>query len=281
MNFLGFTGNDELKAHLNDAERNGSFSHAYIIWGAGSSGKGVLGDVLSRAFVCTGTGERPCLMCRDCLKSQKHIHPDIINIKKEAGKREILVGQIREIIRDAAVLPNEADKKVFIIEDADDMNSRAQNAFLKLLEEPPSYARFILIGTNPGNFLPTLRSRCVELQTFSAPVPENEELNPVLLSIAESVLHAFKAGDSLTLTSCAAKAGKLDRIQIADFLDILYLITANALKKEFDAVERGNLFAMTDAIQSLMPMCRFNVGSGHITGILAVKLNSIRKEETD
>lgn len=281
MNFLGFTGNDELKTRLNEAERKGSFSHAYIIWGTGSSGKSVLGDVLSKAFVCTGTGERPCLMCRDCLKSQKHIHPDIITIKKESGKREILVGQIREIVRDAAVLPNEADKKVFIIEEADDMNRNAQNAFLKLLEEPPSYVQFILIGTNSGGFLPTIRSRCVELQVFSAPVPANEEQNPVLFSVAESVLHAFRAGDSLTLTSCAAKAGKLDRIQIANFLDILYLITANALKKEFDAVERGSLFAMADAIQSLMPMCRFNVGSGHIAGILAVKLNSIRKEEID
>jgi DNA polymerase-3 subunit delta' len=166
MNFLGFAGNDELKARLNETERKGNFSHAYIIWGSESSGKDILGDVLARALICSGTGERPCLKCRDCLKSQKHIHPDIITINKEADKREIRVDQIRDIVRDASVLPNEAAKKVFIIKEADDMNVNAQNAFLKLLEEPPSHAAFILIGTNPGGFLQTVRSRCVELQVI-------------------------------------------------------------------------------------------------------------------
>jgi DNA polymerase-3 subunit delta' len=272
MNFLDFKDNEELKKRLHMAEKKGSLSHAYIIWGPRDSGKEQLCEALSGAIVCSGIGERPCLSCRDCVKFQKHIHPDIIRIKKEKDKREIYVSQIRDVVRDAAILPNEAAKKVFIVEDADEMNAFAQNAFLKLLEEPPSHAAFILLGTNPGGFLQTIRSRCIELQTVCV----SSHIDPDSVShqeLASSVLSAFRAGEKLTLLSLTTKVEKLERAQISDFLDALYLVSADTIKNEPGAVDRGRMYQLLELLQRLQSMVRFNVGSGHIAGLLAAKLN--------
>ena len=102
-------------------------------------------EKLAAAAVCSGVGARPCGKCRDCRKAAEHVHPDIITVSrllddKGRPKREIGVDQIRDVIADAQVLPNEAARKVYIIDRAETMNAAAQNAALKLLEEPPAGA---------------------------------------------------------------------------------------------------------------------------------------------
>ena len=77
-------------------------------------------------------------------------------------KRDITVDQIREISADAYILPNEADRKVYIINEAEKMNLSAQNASLKLLEEPPNGAVLLLCTDNPSALLPTVRSEAVK-----------------------------------------------------------------------------------------------------------------------
>jgi len=87
----------------------------------------------------------------------KGIHPDVITVEEEKGK--ISVEKMREIKSDAAILPNEADRKVYIIRDAQNMTIQAQNAFLKVLEEPPKHVVFILTVDNRAKLLETILSR--------------------------------------------------------------------------------------------------------------------------
>ena len=115
-------------------------------------------EKFAAAAVCSGAGARPCGKCRDCRKAAEHVHPDIITVSrllddKGRPKREIGVDQIRDVIADAQVLPNEAARKVYIIDRAETMNPAAQNAALKLLEEPPAGAVFLLCTTNAIRFL--------------------------------------------------------------------------------------------------------------------------------
>src|SRR5690554_6773470 len=104
MDFMDLKSNEGFKKRLTDAVERGNFSHAYIIWGPESSGKAQLAWAIASAMLCSSTGKRPCKSCRDCQKSSKQIHPDIIVIDKLPDKREILVDQIREIAREAYVL---------------------------------------------------------------------------------------------------------------------------------------------------------------------------------
>lgn len=269
-------GNEETKKRLADLAARGSLSHAYIIWGPEGSGKDDMAMWLASAMVCTGNGKHPCGHCRDCLKSSRSIHPDIISVEKQAEKRELLVDQIRQVISDSYVLPNESDKKVYIIYNADNMNTRAQNAFLKLLEEPPSYSAYILTGTNPGIFLDTIRSRCVEI--LAIPDTDEDSLHDrgsEAYEIAAQIIELFKKGDRLALITEISKAEKFDRFQISDFLDNLYQIAARTLKTEQSIAMRTRFYEALDLLQSFKPMLGVNVGPGHITGMLAAKLNAI------
>jgi DNA polymerase-3 subunit delta' len=142
------------------AEKN---HHAYIISGPAGAGKSLAASVLSAALVCSASGsQKPCGMCSACKKSARGIHPDIITVMME-GKTSFLVNQAREIRNDVFILPNEAERKIYILPDAGCMQPAAQNALLKVLEEPPEYAVFILICENPSLLFETVRSRCIEI----------------------------------------------------------------------------------------------------------------------
>ena len=116
--------------------------HSYIISGDGDAARSRARE-MAAAALCESSGAKPCRACRHCRKvfqgAFPGIHPDVALIERAADKsgklrREITVDQIRALAVDAAVLPNEADGKVYIFPEADTMNIAAQNAFLKLLE---------------------------------------------------------------------------------------------------------------------------------------------------
>lgn len=155
-------GNSSLKRQLSAQAEGRGLSHAYLISGAEGSGKKTLARLLAAAMVCTAEGEKPCGRCSACKKALGGIHPDVITIAGEKGK-DISVGQARALRADAYIRPNEAQRKVYLILDAQTMNSNAQNAVLKLLEEGPPYAAFLLLTDNPAALLTTIRSRCETL----------------------------------------------------------------------------------------------------------------------
>ena len=84
------------------------------------------------------------------------------------------VDPIRAARSDMFIRPNEGKRKIYIIPRGQDMNESAQNALLKILEEPPDYGVFLILSTNAERLLPTIRSRCAELQL--GPVEEREAL---------------------------------------------------------------------------------------------------------
>ena len=144
-------------------------SHAYIVASASEEARRGTALRLAAAMLCESSGDRPCGDCRHCRKVFSGIHPDVVSVApalddKGRKRREILVEQVRFISADAQVMPNEARVKVYVIHDAERMNAAAQNALLKLLEEPPASAAFILCASNPALLLPTVRSRCVLLR---------------------------------------------------------------------------------------------------------------------
>lgn len=192
-------GNAALKRQLSAQAQGRGLSHAYLISGPNGSGKRTLATLLSAAMVCTGKGEAPCGVCPGCKKALGGIHPDIIHVDFLEGKREILIEQTRQMRADAFIRPNEAPRKVYIIHHADAMNTRAQNSILKLLEEGPAYAAFLLLAENPGSLLITIRSRC-----------EGVSLSPVSLAEAEAALQRkFPQKSPEEISAAARRCGGL------------------------------------------------------------------------
>ena len=163
MDLSALAGNNQIKQQLAHRDGGRGLGHAYILSGPSGSGKHTLGRLLSSAMVCQEEGNRrPCGSCPPCRKAAGGIHPDIITISGPDGK-PISVDQVRQLRSDAHIRPNEAQRKVYLLERADRMNQSAQNAMLKLLEEGPAYAVFLLLAENGGGLLSTIRSRCETL----------------------------------------------------------------------------------------------------------------------
>jgi len=173
MELSALAGNPRLKEQLSRRRERAGLSHAYILSGPRGSGRHTLAKLLAAAMECTApAGRRPCGTCSHCKKVYGNIHPDV---KTEAGpgpNKPIGVDQIRALRSDAYIRPNEGARKVYLLEEADQMNASAQNAMLKLLEEGPPYAAFLLLAENAGGLLQTVRSRCEDLPLAPVPLPE-------------------------------------------------------------------------------------------------------------
>ncbi|MDE6590629.1 MAG: DNA polymerase III subunit delta, partial [Oscillospiraceae bacterium] len=197
MKLERLAGNAALKRQLSAQAEGRGLSHAYLISGPQGSGKRTLARLMAAAMVCTGACEKPCGACPACKKVLGGIHPDVITIGNDG--KDITVGQARTIRSDAYIRPNEGERKGYIIENAQTMNQSAQNAMLKLLEEGPPSAAFLLLTDNPGAMLSTIRSRC-----------EGAALTPVSLREAEIWLAArFPDLPPETVRAAAQRCGGL------------------------------------------------------------------------
>ena len=145
--------------------------HAILLEGDKGTGRHTLMRFLSRAAVCDSENS-PCGECRGCHLAEIGTHPDITVTAPEDGKKNITVAQIRALRTEAYVKPHMAVRRVFVIDKADTMNEQAQNALLKVLEEPPADIIFILIAESAAALLDTIISRCTVLSLVP---PETDE----------------------------------------------------------------------------------------------------------
>lgn len=156
--FDGFIGNKALVSRIRDDISAGTLSHAYIIEGAEGSGKRTLAKLICAAVACK-SDNRPCMECLSCDKIMRDQSPDVICIEADEGKVQLGVDVIRRLRGSAMFGANDLEVKSYIFPEADTMNPQAQNALLKLLEEPPEGILFLLLCENSSNLLPTIRSR--------------------------------------------------------------------------------------------------------------------------
>lgn len=165
MKLTNFIGNEKVIDRLSKLMESGRFPHALIIEGEEGIGKKTLAKDIACALVCRGN-DKPCGECSQRKKAIGAIHPDISEYIPAGTANSFHVDTVRNIINDAYVQPNEADYKIYILANAHCMNQNAQNALLKILEEPPKYVVFILTTNSKSALLSTVLSRsvCVSLE---------------------------------------------------------------------------------------------------------------------
>ena len=162
--FEEILGNEMVKDHFKKAIENHKISHAYILAGEAGMGRKSIANAFAMTLLCEKGGSEPCMTCHSCKQVMSGNHPDLIYVKHEKPG-SIGVDDVREQINDTIMIrPYSSYYKIYIVDEAEKMTVQAQNALLKTIEEPPSYAVIILITTNQEAFLPTILSRCVQLK---------------------------------------------------------------------------------------------------------------------
>lgn len=211
MGFSKFIGNETAVRHLREAIAAGRLPHSLLLAGPRGAGKYTLSVMLAMALNCL---EQPltdglpdfCGHCANCErigqaldldarvaeaiaaredlrevdKKETRImvqtHPSVLVIPPDPPQLLIKMGQVRQVIREVQRTPAEARRSVFIFTSSSFMKEAA-NSILKVLEEPPPYALMVLMAENPGELLPTIRSRTSQVRLGAIPT---EEIEPLL-----------------------------------------------------------------------------------------------------
>lgn len=162
--FKDVVGHKDILKYISSAVENNRVSHAYILNGERGSGKKMLATLFAMTLLCETGDNEPCGKCHSCKQAESGNHPDIIRVTHEKPN-SISVDDIRTQVNNTVdIKPYQGPYKVYIIPQADMMTPQAQNAILKTIEEPPSYAVFLLLTENAETLLPTINSRCVMLK---------------------------------------------------------------------------------------------------------------------
>lgn len=170
--FSNITGNDQAIKTLKPAITQKKISHSYIFSGPYGTGKKLISRELAKYIQCQNGGISDNCDCSSCVKAKNGVNPDIINISLGDSK-SVGVDAIREkLIRDIYIKPYYFNYKIYILENCETITIPAQNAMLKIIEEPPKYAVIILLSENYNLFLPTITSRCSNIKIN--PLNENE-----------------------------------------------------------------------------------------------------------
>jgi len=243
-------GNKTQRDNLKKIIQTQNIGHAYMFVGADGIGKSMIAREFAKAILCENPTDTFCNQCESCNIFENS--PDFVFISDTDDV--IKVGEIRELSENIILKPVKSNRRVFIINNADKMNESAQNALLKILEEPPAYATIILILSNKEKILKTIQSRCLEVHFQALTLDEmkmyykEQDINEELFQYARGSI------------------GKLEKIK-----DSNYIESVIELKK---ALSYQDLLEMNRALNKIKESKTIKENIQDILELLIIKLNS-------
>ena len=243
--FEKIIGNQTIKEMLAKAIENETLSHSYLFVGTQGIGKKLLAKEMAKKI----------------LSFDGESHPDFMCIEPE--ENSIKIAQIRILQKKIQEKPIIADKKVYIIDNADTMTVEAQNCLLKTLEEPPEFAIIILIGSQESAFLTTIKSRCMIVKF--GPIQEDKIIqfmknNYAIEGISQNQLEMFQGsiGKAILLKDKQEQYGKIeDMIENLNQKDLIEIVTLaeplyKAKEEIFEILEYMNIVLLKLAKQNYL-----------------------------
>ena len=235
MRFEELGLNEAVAKRLSEAVNGGRLSHAIILEGGSAADRHAAAMTVANALVCSGRGAKPCGVCKDCVKCSADSHPDIFVARGDSEQKSYPIDLIRQIRNDAYIMPNEAERKVYVLMNANLMSEYAQNALLKILEEPPGYVRFILTCGSKSSLLSTVISRATVFLLGAEEASGDDELAARGKEIANRLANAVMAAGEIEVMKVTSELEK-DKALFSACLPELREILCGAL-----AVKKGGL----------------------------------------
>jgi DNA polymerase-3 subunit delta' len=211
----------------------GRLPHALLFTGDAGGGKKALARYTARLLLCE-SGDA-CGVCRHCRRIEAGTHPDVI-CPERTGKTLIYsINTLRDICTDAVILPNDCDAKIYVFLDCEHIESPAQNAILKLLEEPPDNVYFIFTALSKSVFLPTILSRVTAIAVSGESVAANGEYAGIAAKVTDGLIR----NDEYAILAALASIGEKDREKVSDILALVMAIIRDACVIRLNAENGG------------------------------------------
>ncbi len=159
MRFDEVVGQEHISQTLKNAFKNNHLAHAFLFCGPRGVGKTTSARILAKVLNCENVTEdyEPCNQCNSCESFNGNASFNITELDAASNNS---VEHIRALIEQVRFQPQKGRFKIYIIDEVHMLSQQAFNAFLKTLEEPPPYAKFILATTEKHKIIPTILSRC-------------------------------------------------------------------------------------------------------------------------
>jgi DNA polymerase-3 subunit delta' len=213
ISFAAVRGHERVRDFLRAAVTQDRLPHALLFVGPEGVGKYSLALALVAWLQCEQGGDEACGACPSCRRMVAGSHSDVQVLTVATGKKEIGIDRVRELKRFMQLRPAGGKVKVALIDDAHLLTVAAQNALLKVLEEPPPHSFLVLVSSNPDALLATVRSRCQRVQFGPLPTDIVVDLLTADADLDEAAaqelakLSEGSPGRAQTLKSCLAGAG--------------------------------------------------------------------------
>lgn len=228
-----FADNEILKSTreaVNSAVKAGRLPCSILLSGASAALREKCAYELAAAVLCTeNKNSAPCMKCSACLRALSGVHPDIMKMVPEDGKKLLSVKSVREnCLSRLYTAPAEGDNKVFIFPSCDDMSTVIQNALLKSIEEPPEDTLFILCADARESLLTTVISRLTEYPLGDPLSSKSRKSDEEVISCAEKLALAMANEDEFSLMIAAGAMHK-NRKMMSAVASRLILIIRDAM----------------------------------------------------
>ena len=211
QNFDELVGQDHVANTLINAIKNDQLAHAFLFSGPRGVGKTTSARILAKVLNCENLqeGYKACNECNSCKSFMENASFNIFELDAASNNS---VEHIRALNEQVRFQPQQGSYKIYIIDEVHMLSQAAFNAFLKTLEEPPSYAKFILATTEKHKIIPTILSRC---QIFDFRRIQVRDIVAQLKSIAEQEGRNID-DDALHLIAQKADGALRDALSIYD-----------------------------------------------------------------
>ena len=249
--FSDIIGNDKLKKELIHSVEIHKTSHSYLFIGTEGIGKKLIAEEFAKMLLAVKDTENS---------------PDFSIIEPDGNS--IKIEQIREFQKKVSEKPIISNKKVYIIDDSDNMTVEAQNCLLKTLEEPPEFVTIILIGSNENSFLSTIKSRCMilhfekisdeQIQKYLQDNHQTEINSKIMLEACqgsigkaleikdkqelyqntEQVVNSLERKDKIDILNMSdfIYKSKDDKLEILNYMNVLFINLAKINSKYADCI---------------------------------------------
>lgn len=192
MNDNDFGSADKLYKIILSHFHAGRIPHAVLVDGGSENERSQTAQLIAKMTVCENPGEGFCGCCRACRKADEKIHPDIVTVTRPEDKKYFAKDQLKTVVEQAFITPNEAPKRIFILSELQYMTVESQNVLLKILEEPPEYTAFVLTADSADAVIGTVLSRVVRVRLGSDAAEYSQKAVETVGRIAAALLSPYE-----------------------------------------------------------------------------------------